>query len=711
MVAQRRATKKQTPNGFGHGVQELIALGLEVGDAYKLVNWINRLLRRRGPIGARALLDSMESVYKSYFYDLPVPVTPVWVARTASGIPRKVAFLRNYPRRVQKRLIPLKRLLQVDAVNETNINKWHKAATRKPVERSKLSSVHEIISRGAKRMRLNHSLPTVATSPKQCKSALELYYLKTAAKSALDALHVHRCSLAMLSDIQQVAYTHLASNPYIHEACKPLDTTGGLHVMLERLLNSNTPISDYAMSVPFDRHPTSVGSIFASSEPGCKLRIFASPRLLYQAALTPLFGKLWEILAILPTDCTHTQTAGAEWALEQLRQGKTVYSVDLSNATDNFPYELSRELIKRMGFSQSLVEILDFVASGHWCLPHSWGKGNYVQWTVGQPLGLLPSFGLFALTHNALLYGLCDKLKLYPTDHFRILGDDVIITHPQLNAAYRQVLRLLEVEISEAKSFTSDHYAEFAGYNIHPKEGLTRPGKFRPLSPQNLETKLKDKDYVAPQLLLPKYSHRALTRFLTAPYPFGVQDLTDEMLSQQDSEWREAAFAKIVAPLRMGRIDLHSLLWKVSFELFHPILQRQVHDLSLTCKHALQTIGNGPDSVTITDPEHWECANTLLAEEWQLYDRYARVVWEILHNDNTPIYKFIDDEPLIKKGLGYQEARSRVHIINALINTYPLGALPCVGDKWLVLRRINRFIDAKEVSLTPRSLTRYWREI
>jgi hypothetical protein len=659
----------------------------------------------------------MESVYKSYFYSLPKPDTQCWIKTTHKGVPVRVAFLYRYPRRIQKRLIPLKRLLQVNAVNEDNINKWYDAATRERPESSKLSSVHELIARGTKKMRFDLNLPNFATSPQTCKSALELYYLKTAAKGQLDDLHVNRCNLAMLSDIQQVASTHLRDNPYILGALKPLDTRGGIWTMMQNLLNSASPIRDHAMCMAYERHPEAVGKIFASSEPGVKLRIFASPRLLYQASLTPLFEKIWEYLAAVPTDCTHRQEAGAQWALEQLSKGKTVYSVDLSNATDAFPYAFQRSVLKDLGASHSLIEILDFVAQGKWCLPHDWNKGTYVSWTVGQPLGLLPSFGAFALTHNALLYGICGKLKRKPEDTFRILGDDIVIVDADVNRLYRQCLKAIGVKISESKTFESDHYAEFAGFNIALtnwsgngiEPGMVRPGKYRPLTPKNLEVKLKDPDFEYPALLLPKYSHKALRRFLESPYPFGIQDLTDSLLHTQDTDFIESAFAKIVTPLRNGRVDIHSLLWKVAHKEFFPILVRQSHDLQLTCTRFLETTGSGIKDAVITDELHYEAANKLPAWEWQLYDRYARTIWEILNRHDLSLSYWVREEPLIQKGLGFAEPRSKVQLIKALISTYPLADLPCQGQDWMVLRRINRFVNGNEVSLTPVSVTRNWR--
>jgi hypothetical protein len=87
------------------------------------------------------------------------------------------------------------------------------------------------------------------------------------------------------------------------------------------------------------------------------------------------------------------------------------------------------------------------------------GVGN-ISWKRGQPLGLYPSFGSFALTHGLLILGLLDQ----EYDHqFFVLGDDVVILDTQLADKYMQLLSILGCPYSDSKTIRSDKLCEFAG--------------------------------------------------------------------------------------------------------------------------------------------------------------------------------------------------------------------------------------------------------
>jgi len=83
-----------------------------------------------------------------------------------------------------------------------------------------------------------------------------------------------------------------------------------------------------------------------------------------------------------------------------------------------------------------------------------------ISWRRGQPLGLYPSFGSFALTHGVLLLGL---LKEPYKGQFYILGDDVVILDDAIAHSYRELLASLGCPISETKSLTSNSLCEFGG--------------------------------------------------------------------------------------------------------------------------------------------------------------------------------------------------------------------------------------------------------
>nr|QUS52653.1 RNA-dependent RNA polymerase [Mute swan feces associated narna-like virus 3] len=211
-----------------------------------------------------------------------------------------------------------------------------------------------------------------------------------------------------------------------------------------------------------------LGSISGIQEPGFKLRAVANPDRTIQCVLEPLKRRLGDVLyRYVTNDCTFDQQKPLQVVQGWLRQGDTVHSVDLSDATNLFPWPLQKQLLldSLHGSYHEMIEIMDKCATGPW---HTRIRGELeeVRFTRGQPLGLGPSFFTFALAHNNLLEGLCRKHRL-PRKYF-ILGDDIVIGNDRLHKLYRQVLDNYGCKVSESKTFSSKCLAEFAGYTITP---------------------------------------------------------------------------------------------------------------------------------------------------------------------------------------------------------------------------------------------------
>lgn len=121
----------------------------------------------------------------------------------------------------------------------------------------------------------------------------------------------------------------------------PVRTGNGLARGLKRV--DNTDLSwipkRYRQEWPNKLPPFQAGRIGLIQEKGLKARVVAMPGLLIQSILKPLNGFLLNICRSAPWDYTHDQSAGVIPAQEALGQGKTVHCVDLSSATDRFPYQ------------------------------------------------------------------------------------------------------------------------------------------------------------------------------------------------------------------------------------------------------------------------------------------------------------------------------------------------------------------------------------
>lgn len=235
---------------------------------------------------------------------------------------------------------------------------------------------------------------------------------------------------------------------------------------------------------------THVGNLSFTQETGGKLRVFAIPDLSWQAVLEPLKLYLFRQLKRIPEDCTFDQDSGIAWALACVQQGKTLHSVDLSDATNHFPWFIQEDLLKTLRVPLVHREAMHRVAKGVYRPPSSIpgplariGGKDGVVFSKGQPLGAGPSFALFALAHHSVVQGLpsFDRSK----DQYRILGDDIVIVDPALYSEYRALLARLTVPVSEAKSIVSDKLGEFAGALVTPR-GVLKGWKWKPIVGEDL---------------------------------------------------------------------------------------------------------------------------------------------------------------------------------------------------------------------------------
>lgn len=203
-----------------------------------------------------------------------------------------------------------------------------------------------------------------------------------------------------------------------------------------------------------------VGTLGLTQEPGFKLRVFANPNICHQLAMSRLKRQLFSLLRGVNWDCTYDQSRGTDWVQGQLNQGRKIWSVDLSDATNNFPLEIQLEILRKIGVLEEDVQLFQRLARAPWKNPHGASR-QMLRWTVGQPLGLGPSFAAFALSHGLLVHSLARNFRV--TDSFRVLGDDIVISDERVASAYMDVMQRLGIPVSMDKTISSNGFAEFAG--------------------------------------------------------------------------------------------------------------------------------------------------------------------------------------------------------------------------------------------------------
>jgi len=202
--------------------------------------------------------------------------------------------------------------------------------------------------------------------------------------------------------------------------------------------------------------PLIAGEVHFLQEPGYKLRSIASPYRLFQVASQPLKDDLKDLVSKLPWDCTHDQGRAFGPIQEQIKRQKKVHSVDLSSATDLFPYEIQEIVLSTIyGADSPYLQLFREISRANWK-----SEIGSIKWTKGQPLGFNPSFFCFTLSHGLLLYTL--NGGKWDNDFF-VVGDDVVILSDVLHQKYIDTLALLECPYSPTKSISSDKLAEFAG--------------------------------------------------------------------------------------------------------------------------------------------------------------------------------------------------------------------------------------------------------
>lgn len=218
-----------------------------------------------------------------------------------------------------------------------------------------------------------------------------------------------------------------------------------------------------------------IGTLGVTQEPGYKLRVFANPNIVHQLAMSRLKRQLFSLLRRVKWDCTFNQTSGTDWVREQLVSGRKVHSIDLSDATNNFPLEVQLKVLQEIGCSKEDVQLFHLLARAPWSSTHEAKRQNY-RWTVGQPLGLGPSFAAFALTHGVLVHSIARANRV--TDCFRVLGDDIVISDASVASQYFEAMDKLGIPISKDKTISSTSFAEFAG-KLVSRDGILAGLKWR----------------------------------------------------------------------------------------------------------------------------------------------------------------------------------------------------------------------------------------
>lgn len=371
------------------------------------------------------------------------------------------------------------------------------------------------------------------------------------------------------------------------------------------------------------------GKIALLQEGGGKTRVIAIGDYWSQNILRPIHDQIMNILRRMETDGTYSQGKQFE-RIQLLSSGKHTYCFDLSSATDRFPIAYQEEILKHV-YGEHI--------SGAWAnvLTQRRFKSpdGYVKWGCGQPLGLMSSWAVFALTHHAIIEYCAYLEGLRPFRSYAVLGDDVVIWESKVAKRYQKVMNTLGVDINLGKSFVSEdgRYFEFAKRISKDSTELTGL-KFNVLDKANtlmgwldLDNVLKDRSFPQPQsrnlfpgclslkhslyldvLLWEKHSGLGGPYRVTTDFP----ELKIEDFKHKVKSYRFSLLQKKLEGLDkflMSNKDIGSLFetWGILvpsslLELGNGLIEN-VHPVVVDINQRGESMGDALNSIFMTDPD------------------------------------------------------------------------------------------------------------
>jgi hypothetical protein len=179
-----------------------------------------------------------------------------------------------------------------------------------------------------------------------------------------------------------------------------------------------------------------------------------------QWLLKPLHDTIFDhILASIPQDGTRDQLSPVKALIS--RKPKSLFSLDLSAATDRLPLWLQKAILAGITgevYAQYWAELL--VNRDYVLLLKNNNTDRMVRYpiryAVGQPMGALSSWAMLALTHHFIVQFAAYRagFRSWFTE-YGILGDDIVLGNIDVAKEYLFIMQVLGVGIGLHKSLIS----------------------------------------------------------------------------------------------------------------------------------------------------------------------------------------------------------------------------------------------------------------
>jgi hypothetical protein len=202
-----------------------------------------------------------------------------------------------------------------------------------------------------------------------------------------------------------------------------------------------------------EKVPHSLRRLEVLQEPAGKNRFIVLADFWSQNALAPLHDELMLILRKIPQDSTYNSSESIQHLIKHPKQVATA-CFDLKSFTERLPLELQEVVLQEL-YGPDIQKAWTVLMKQE--VRHRHEKLVY---GCGQQMGILSSWATASLTHHFLIQWF-GHVKGNVNLEYRILGDDNVISNPQLSEAYEEGMQALHIPIQKTKTMRTGCTASF----------------------------------------------------------------------------------------------------------------------------------------------------------------------------------------------------------------------------------------------------------
>jgi hypothetical protein len=248
---------------------------------------------------------------------------------------------------------------------------------------------------------------------------------------------------------------------------------------VQELLKDGRPMKAERIVIPNDKNYIH-SRLTQFPEKSGKTRTIAIIDYYSQRCLKPLHEGLMAILGKLVSDGTYSHQNVGNFAKNATKEKSFIACSDLTAATDRFPAIIQESLLKELLKGTDLAEPLwTLLAKRSFKL--SWSD-QVVTYGCGQPMGAYASWPLFALAHHLIIEYCGETVIKSVKQHYRIIGDDNVITREEVYLSYMDVMSRLGLTINPGKTVVTPKGAEFSAAEV-AKQLYLNGTNISPLTP------------------------------------------------------------------------------------------------------------------------------------------------------------------------------------------------------------------------------------